>query len=169
MLGVDRGLNIVIAVVLILLCGCGKTRLVDPHSSVLVQPVFDQMLVVQNDSTETVTVVPLPGSGASPIVISPGRSDSLNFEIQRIIVIEYVDAGIDYHWSLQVEEGKNQYLGHRNGDLEVQVKRTDGEIWPYRIEVGECWYENNPPTESHELIIEDEEPIFGVPSFSLCR
>jgi hypothetical protein len=167
MLGVDRNLNRLIVVVLILLCGCGKTRVVDPHSPILVQPVFDQILVVQNDSTETVTVLPIPESGASPIVVSPGGSDSLDFNVQRIIVIEYVDAGINYHWSLEVN-GENKYFAHRNGDLEVQVKRTDGEIWPYRIEVGECWYENNPPTESHELIIEDEEPIFGVPSISLC-
>lgn len=168
MLDVDRNLNRLIVVLLILLCGCGITRVVDPHSSVLVQPVFDQIIIVQNDSNETVTILPIPESGASPIVISPGGSDSLDFKVQRIMVIEYVDAGINYHWSLQVN-GDNHYLGHRNGDLEVQVKRTDGEVWPYRLDVGECWYENNPPTQSHELIIEEEEPIFGVPSISLCQ
>ncbi len=65
-------------------CGSGKARLVDPHSSLFVQPVYDQTLVVKNDSTETVTVVPLPESGASPIVISPTGSDSLDFKPKHL-------------------------------------------------------------------------------------
>lgn len=67
----------------------------------------------------------------------PRTSDASDFKAQRIMVIGYVEAGINYHWPLQVN-GDNHYLAHRNGDLEVQVKRTDGDIWLYRIKVGEC-------------------------------
>ena len=62
------------------------------------------------------------------------------------------------------------YESARNQEIRSQNIRTShGETRDYMISVVECRFDNNPPTEEHEIVVIDEEPAIGIPALRLCE
>jgi hypothetical protein len=57
----------------------------------------------------------------------------------------------------------------KNIDGVILIKTLSGEIREYLISLGECWFQNNPPSEDHKISIVDEAPQLGIPVLALCQ
>lgn len=161
-------IRLIILVTLVVLFGCSEKRIVPVVKLVAVPPPYPQVLVLENDSAEKVTVLPTTGSQAQPLVIEPGESAEIEFTVERLAVPDNSDTPIETTWTAEIKED-NPYIRMMDADGVLNVETSGGEEWSYRIALGTCWFENNPPTEEHEIIVNDEEPVFGVPALRLCE
>ncbi len=164
-----KGAKEVTAILLLFftIVSCQK-RTVEPIEQVVVPPIYSQRLIVENDSGMGILLMPAPGIIALPIVLNPGDETSLDFTVKRSAVIDESGNPLAHTWSVEIGK-ENQYLGMRNIDGVLLVKIPAGEIREYLVSLGECWFQNNPPTGDHKISIVDEAPQLGVPVIALCE
>jgi len=158
---------IIVILVIASFAGCGEKRTVDPISRVKVPPTYSQVLSIQNKRPNSINILPVPGSNVSYLEVMPDETKKVDFKVQRYVLLDYSGAPINYHWTVEINE-QNPYLQMKNGDAQIQIETSKGKV-PYRIKIGDCWSKNKPPTKPHDLAIEEEGPIFGVPAISLCE
>ena len=155
-------------VVLVALSGCGKIWKPRDVNPVVIPPPYQQMLVIENDSSGSISLLPVSGSQVQALVIEPGGSAEIEFTVKRLAELDQSGSPMETTWTAEINE-QNPYIGMKDADGLLQVKTTAGEVWSYRIALGTCWFQNDPPTEEHELVVKDEEPVFGVPALRLCE
>lgn len=160
--------TLIVIVVLITLTGCGKTWKPRPIGFVNIPPSYPQALTVKNDSGEIIAILPASDSETRILVLDPGESVSVEFTVERIAELDESGSPKIETWTAEVDE-PSLYVGMMDTDGVLKVETLSGEEWSYRIALGTCWFQNDPPIEEHELIIEDEEPVFGVPAVRLCE
>jgi len=108
------------------------------------------------------------GPFATPIVLNPGDETPLDFIVKRSAVLDESGNPLAHTWGVEIGK-EHQYIGMRNIDGVLLVKTPAGEIREYLISLGDCWFQNNPPTGDHEISIGDESPQPGVPAIALCE
>lgn len=156
---------IVLILILTFTAGCGIKTPYQTISPVVVPPPYPQVLIVENNTQGLIKILESNESN-TPASLNPGESLNIDFVVNRILLLDYSGDHINTTWVVEVDE-TNPYLSMKDIDAVFNVLIYDDETWIYRIGLGECWLENNPPTELHKIIIE-EEPIIGVPEIDLC-
>ncbi len=147
--------------------GCGEktAKPIDPES---LPSSFSQMLIVKNEIAEEVYIFPAPGSIGEPLVLKPGESLSMNFMVNRTASLDEAGNPTEDGWAAEIDK-QHKFLGMRGADGIFRIKTPDGQLWDYRIVLGKCWFENKPPTEDHELIIDEDGPDQSTPAVVLCE
>jgi hypothetical protein len=158
-------LTVISAVLIFAVARCAKER----------QPVdleegtsFTQTLVVENRSQGTVTIIPVQGARAEPVILEPGNSTEMQFTVITMAELDETGNPIPATETVLIRES-NSYVGMQSTDGILKVLTPGGETWGYLISLGECWFDNNFPADEHEIIVTDEEPAFGIPALRLCE
>ena len=144
-----------------------KTRTVKPIEPILVPPTYSQKLVVKNSTPEDIFVFPAPGTIGTPLIIQPGNSINLDFIVNRLAVLDEDGNPLEHTWDAEIHD-ENNFIGMRDPDGLLLIKTKEGELWEYRISLGDCWFQNNPPSVHHQIEIKEDEPDLGIPSLILC-
>ncbi|MGH7901027.1 MAG: hypothetical protein ACRENZ_04755 [Thermodesulfobacteriota bacterium] len=168
MLRVKKAKEVTIILLLFLSIVSCKKRTVEPIEPVMVPPTYSQRLMVKNDSGMEIFIMPAPGLIATPIVLNSGDETPLDFIVKRSAVLDESGNPLAHTWGVEIGKG-HQYIGMRSIDGVLLIKTPSGEIREYLISLGECWFQNNPPSEDHKISIADEVPQLGVPVIALCE
>jgi hypothetical protein len=146
--------------------GCGKktAKPINPES---LPPAFSQTLTVKNETADEVGIYPAPGSIGEPLVLKPGESISINFMVNRKPSLDDSGNPTEDGWAVEIDK-QQKFLGMRDTDGLLRIKTLKGELWEYKIELGNCWFENKPPTKDHELTIQEKAPNQRPPVVVLC-
>jgi hypothetical protein len=168
MLGVRKTVEYLTIVFLFMFLTSCEKRTVKPIESVMVPPTYSQRLVVENVSSKEIFVMPAPGLIATPIVLNPGDETPLDFIVKRSAVLDESGNPLAHTWGVEISKG-HQFIGMKNIDGVLLIKTLSGEIREYLISLGECWFQNNPPSEDHKISIVDEAPQLGIPVLALCQ
>ncbi len=158
---------IIILVLLALSISCEKFFKPKPIELVAVPPDYPQVLIVKNETQNKVSVLPLTDSDAAPLFILPGESTRLDFTVKRFAKVDSSGTAKAESWTARIEG--SAYISMKAIDGMLQIETVEGETWTYLVALGSCWFEDNPPTSEHELIIGEEEPAVGIPALRLCE
>jgi hypothetical protein len=165
----DYGLikPVLFILLIIAVVGCGKktAKPINPES---LPPTFSQILIVKNKTADEVHLFPAPGLIGEPLVLKPGESITMNFMVNRKASLDESGNPTEDDWVVEIDK-QHKFLGMRDTDGLLRIKTSKGELWEYRIVLGNCWFENKPPTKDHELIINEKGPDQSAPAVVLCK
>lgn len=133
-------------------------------------------IVVRNVTAGPLLLLPAPDApaGAALITIAPGANASIRFDLARVVRVNLLSRS-DHGWfydkgdqaSVRLTSANAaRYIDMAGPDAMFRLKRADGEIWEFRVELGDCLFDKA-PGESYEVKIEGPPDL--VTPLRLCR
>ena len=154
----------VVAGLAILLLAASCAHRVDVRPNTPVGSDVAQNLVLANDTTTPLTVMPsLPASGKPPLVVQPNGQTRLDFTVR---LEENVSAGHEKEVVL-VPEKSSPYVTQSAIDLLMKARFGTGPAREIRVRLGKCLFGPASAERTHELHLK-KPPLSGVPALQLC-
>lgn len=163
-----RSIGFIFLIFLILtIVGCEKQagRPAKPES---LPSTFSHNLSVKNEASHEIHIFPAPGLIGEPLVLKPGESIVINFMVNRKALLDDSGNQAEDTWVAEINKD-HKFIGMRENDGLLRIKTPGGELWEYRMSLGTCWFEGEPPAQDHEIIIGERKPDSAVPALIFCK